>query len=33
MMRDLPRYVKLIEKGLLDAHSMITTKTYPTFPS
>lgn len=28
VMRDLPRYVKLIEKGLLDAKSMIS-KTYP----
>ena len=27
MMRDLPRFVKLIEKGHLDAKSMIT-KTY-----
>lgn len=27
MLRDLPRCVKLIEKGLLDARSMIT-KTY-----
>src|SRR5260370_18674563 len=28
MMRDLPRYVKLIEKGLYDAKSLITS-TYP----
>ena len=28
VMRDLPRFVKLIEKGVLDAKSMIT-KTYP----
>jgi S-(hydroxymethyl)glutathione dehydrogenase/alcohol dehydrogenase len=28
IMRDLPRYVKLIEKGQLDAKSMIS-KTYP----
>jgi Zn-dependent alcohol dehydrogenase len=28
MMRDLPRYVRLIEKGLFDAKSIITA-TYP----
>jgi threonine dehydrogenase-like Zn-dependent dehydrogenase len=28
MKRDLPRYVRLIEKGLFDAKS-IATKTYP----
>jgi len=28
MLRDLPRYVKLIEKGALDAKSMVTA-TYP----
>jgi Zn-dependent alcohol dehydrogenase len=28
ILRDLPRYVKLIEKGLLDVKSMVTSK-YP----
>jgi len=28
MLRDIPRYVKLIEKGVIDMKSMVT-KTYP----
>jgi S-(hydroxymethyl)glutathione dehydrogenase/alcohol dehydrogenase len=28
MLRDIPRYVKLIEKGVIDMKSMIT-RTYP----
>ena len=28
MLRDIPRYVKLIEKGLIDMKSMVTA-TYP----
>ena len=32
VMRDIPRYVKLIEKGIIDAQSVITKRSSSPFP-